>query len=311
MVRIFKNVFVSLGLLLVSVGFPCVSHATDFALPTSNDALIGDVQYISITSPDRTANVAQHFNLGLNAIVDANPGVGEGSTLPTGSTVKIATQFLLPPMARKGIVINLSEMRMYYYPKGKNVVMTFPIGIGKIGKTIPVAATSIVRKVVNPVWIPPADIRQFNKDQGIELPAVMEAGPDNPLGPYAIYLRIPTFLIHSTIFPESIGRRASFGCIRMNETDIKEFFPLVEPGTPVMIIDMPNKVGWAGNELYLEAHPPLIENDKAFNASNEWVTQAIEGALPSNHVTLVNWQLVSYLTAEPDGVPHVVAVQVN
>ncbi len=93
----------------------------------------------------------------------------------------------------------------------------------------------------------------------------MGPGPDNPLGPYAIYLRIPTYLIHSTIIPESIGRRASFGCIRMNENDIKQFFPLVTPGTPVAIIDMPNKVAWQDNKLILEAHPPLEERSSYAN----------------------------------------------
>ena len=215
------------------------AFASSFAIPSAGHTLIGNMQSTNATPNDTPTTLAQRYNLGLNAIVNANPGATEQSI--ANSYVNIPTEFLLPALPYKGIVINLAEMRMYYYPEGSgNQVMTFPIGIRKIGKTIPIQNTAITRKVVNPTWTPPADIRKYNRDQGIELPYKMEAGPDNPLGPYAIYLRIPTYLIHSTIFPESIGRRASFGCIRMNETDIKEFFPLVQPGTPVAIINVPN-----------------------------------------------------------------------
>src|SRR6185503_4423744 len=96
-----------------------------------------------------------------------------------------------------------------------------PIGIGKIGKTIPLAEAMITRKAKDPKWIPTDDIRQFNLSQGVVLPQVMPPGPENPLGSYAIYMSIPTYLIHSTIFPESVGKRASFGCIRMYQSDVE------------------------------------------------------------------------------------------
>lgn len=291
--------------------FACLSSqtfATAYPLP-SDGSIIGDVQYVSTSSGQTPVSIAQRYNLGVNAVVDANPGVAENSNFPGGMYLKVPTRHILPPLAHKGIVINLPEMRLYYYLSDSNEVLTFPIGIGKIGKTIPIKNTAITRKVVNPVWIPPEDIREFNRQQGIELPDVMPAGPDNPLGPYAIYLQIPTFLIHSTIFPESIGRRASFGCIRMNEGDIKQFFPLVQPGTPVAIIDMPSKVGWDGDHLYLEAHPALEEMAKSGNLNN--VVEQIQRSLPRGRVTLVNWQAVSYLTNQPDGVPHEIGFQVR
>src|SRR5437016_9011944 len=112
----------------------------------------------------------------------------------------------------------------------------------------------------NPTWVPTDDIRQFNLAQGIILPQVMPPGPDNPLGPYAIYMSIPTFLIHSTIFPESVGKRASFGCLRMYESDIKQFFPIVKKGVPVVIINSPLKVNWQQDKLYMEAYPTLEEH---------------------------------------------------
>lgn len=284
------------------------TFANSFAIPPGGNALIGDMQSTYAASNDTPTTLAQRYNLGLNAIVNANPGATEQSI--HNSYVKIPTEFLLPALPHRGIVINLAEMRMYYYPEGSNNVMTFPVGIGKVGKTIPIQNTAITRKVVNPVWIPPADIRKYNRDQGIELPYKMAAGPDNPLGPYAIYLRIPTYLIHSTIFPESIGRRASFGCIRMNEEDIKEFFPLVQPGTPVAIINMPDKVGWDNNRLFLEAHPPLEEHNQGQQASLDNMVTIVENSLPSRGVTLVDWQLAADILQQPDGVPHEIGVRV-
>ena len=308
MTRIFlRRVVQSIGVTILSLS--SVAHAANFSLPASNQALIGNVDHISAATGDTTITVAERYNLGLNAVMAANPGITTTTAFPVGSTVTVNKQFLLPPLPRKGIVVNLPEMRMYYYPEGSDQVMTFPVGIGKIGKIIPIMKTSIARKVTNPVWIPPADIRQYDREVlGINPPAVMPAGPDNPLGPYGIYLRIPTYLIHSTIFPESIGTRASFGCIRMNEADIKQFFPLVKPGTVVELIDMPNKIAWDGDELYLEAHPPL--EDRTYDGINGLV-QTITSNLPRNHVTLVNWQLVAYIEDQPDGIPHEIGVQLN
>ncbi|HSW93806.1 MAG TPA: L,D-transpeptidase family protein [Gammaproteobacteria bacterium] len=286
-------------------------QAKSFPLPEENHSLVGEVQYTTTEPGDTTTSVSERYNVGLNSIVEANSGVNERSVFVTGTPLKIGTRFMLPPGKRQGIVINLAEMRLYYYPPGTNEVMTFPVGIGRIGKTIPVRKTSIVRKTTNPTWTPPADIRKFDEEQGIKLPKVMAAGPDNPLGPYGIYLGIPTYLIHSTIFPESIGRRASFGCIRMNETDIRQFYPMVTPGTPVEIIDMPYKVAWNDNRLYLEAHAPLEERSNLEPSTLHGIVKSIEANLPHDQVVLVNWQLVAWLAEQPDGIPHAIAVRVG
>ncbi|MCE3239409.1 MAG: ynhG [Gammaproteobacteria bacterium] len=304
-----KSIF-SLLLFLFVLNFQ-PAFAREFMIPSEGNALIGNRSplYISATEGTTPTLLAQEYNLGLNAIIAANPGATDYNM--SGNTVRIPRAFLLPPLPRQGIVINLPEMRMYYYPENSADVMTFPIGIGKVGKTIPIENTRIARKVVNPVWTPTPDIRQYNREQGIELPHQMPAGPDNPLGSYAIYLRIPTYLIHSTIFPESIGRRASFGCIRMNESDIKEFFPLVRPGTAVSIINMPNKLGWNGKQLYLEAHPLLEEHSQPYQATLDNLVNTIEKMLPSTSVTLVNWQLVSHILRKPDGIPHEIGVRIS
>lgn len=283
--------------------------AKQYLLPHPGNDLVGGVKFANVTTHDTPATIAERFDIGLNAIVESNPGSTERRLSSTH--LRIPTAHILPPHPRTGIVINLPEMRMYYYPEGYESVMTFPIGIGKMGDSIPLKNTTVTRKKVNPTWIPGPRVRAYNEEQGVELPYAMGPGPDNPLGPYAIYLNIPSFLIHSTIFPESIGRRASFGCIRMNENDIKQFFPLVTPGTQVAIINMPYKVGWHGNKLYMEAHIPLEELRDEFNASLDGVVATVQDALPKDKPTMVDWQLVAHLAEHPDGIPHEIGSKVE
>ncbi len=287
-----------------------VAFATNYPIPPSNEALIGNVKYQSSTSGENVITVAKKYDLGFNALESSNPHLNMGRGFPTGSFVQLPTQHLLPDLGRRGIIINLPEMRMYYFPAGSNRVYTYPIGIGKIGKTIPIARTSITHKTKNPTWVPPEDIREFNLQQGVVLPSVMPPGPDNPLGPYAIYMRIPTYLIHSTIFPESIGRRASFGCIRMYENDIEAFFPTINSSIPVVIINSPIKVAWQNNRLYMEAHRPLQEHGTSFDTSSQGIVHIIDNS-SKNQVTLVDWQLVSYLAKERDGMPHDIGFKVS
>lgn len=299
----------AIGILLSVLMQPV--FAKTFTLPANNDTIIGESTYITSKSGETLTTIASHFDIGMNEITDANPGILPSAGLPSGLHIKIPTAFLLPNLPHNGIVINLPEMRMYYFPATqKDVVMTYPIGIGRVGKTIPLAHTYVVRKATNPVWIPPDDIRAFNEDQGVVLPNVMPAGPDNPLGPYAIYLGLPTYLIHSTIFPDSVGRRASFGCIRMHEEDIKDFFPTVASKTAVTIVDMPTKVGWAGSHLFIEAHQPLIEHTTEYQSTFDGMIGAIDKAT-QNRPTLVDWQLVSYLGEQRDGIPHDIGFTLN
>jgi L,D-transpeptidase ErfK/SrfK len=282
--------------------FTTPAYATTYVMPEPGSALLGTVGYKESEPGDTLLAIAQKNDLGVNAIEGANRGIPAQAMLRNGTHVQIPSSYLLPPIQRTGIVINLPEMRMYYYVNDKSV-KTYPIGIGRVGKTIPLTRTIVMRKVKNPVWIPPEDIRAFNEQQGVVLPRIMPAGPDNPLGPYAIYLNLPTYLIHSTIFPDSIGTRASFGCIRMHESDILDFYPIIEAGTEVTIVDMPTKVGWQGKTLLLEAHAPLEERSSEYSASYPGMVNSINYAI-SSHPTFVDWQLVEDLSQIRDGLPH-------
>lgn len=297
------KIFSCLSILLSAKAF-----AAAYTLPPANDAMIGSIQFTSVSMNENAASIGKNYDVGHNAIKDANPHLDFSQPLPYGAPLQIPTQHLLPNQPREGIVVNLAEMRIYYYPAGTHQVFTYPVGIGKIGKTIPITRAAITRKVKDPIWVPPQDIREFNLEQGIVLPKIMPAGPDNPLGPYAIYMTIPTYLIHSTIFPESVGKRASFGCLRMYESDIQDFFPSIQKGMPVAIINAPVKTGWHNNQLYVEAHQPLEEHNHEYNATLPGMIHEITNAT-ANSPTLVDWQLVDYLAKERDGIPHVVGVR--
>lgn len=294
---------------LVIALFSTSAWSSAYRLPSNQESLVGGMQKTVSKKGDSVINVAERYDIGFNAITSANPDIDPGYQFRPGTNLVIPTLHLLPSLPRTGIVINLPEMRLYYYPQGENGVLTYPIGIGKIGKTIPIKTTSIVRKQIDPSWHPTTSIREFNEKQGIILPKTMPAGPDNPLGRYAIYLTIPTYLIHSTIFPESVGKRASFGCTRMYESDIKDFFPSIEKNIPVVIINSPVKIGWQDNRLYMEAHKPLEEHNQASDNSLPGVVNLINTAT-QDQTTLIDWQLVAYLLKTRDGIPHEIGMKI-
>lgn len=293
--------FISATLMVIS----SQAFATAYTLPQENESVIGKVQTGFVRSGDAAADIAKTYDIGFNEIQNANPQIDMNHRFSSGKEVMIPTQHLLPNTPRKGIVINLPEMRMYYY--AGNEVLTYPIGIGKPGKTIPVTTSKVTYKKTNPFWYPPQDIREFNLAQGVILPRVLPPGPDNPLGTYAIYMSVPTYLIHSTIFPESVGRRASFGCIRMYENDIESFFPTVTKGIPIEILNAPVKLGWQNKSLFIEAHEPLEEYKDDPDATVSGMVHKIVQQTADKPV-LVDWQRVSFIAREKDGLPHQIGI---
>ncbi|HVE44004.1 MAG TPA: L,D-transpeptidase family protein [Gammaproteobacteria bacterium] len=286
------------------------TFATAYIVPPADQSLIGKPSYEAVSRDDTVTTIAKKYDLGHNAMMNANPQVDPLKAFKPDTLLQIPSQHLLPNQARVGIIVNLPEMRMYYYVPHTQTVYSYPVGIGKIGNTIPITEAVVTRKVKDPVWVPPDDIREFNLKQGVILPKIMPAGPDNPLGPYAIYTSIPTYLIHSTIFPESIGRRASFGCIRMYESDIQTFFPTIAKGIPVSIINTPIKSAWHKEKLYIEVYPPLEEHSNAFDASLAGSVHIVN-SLSKDQPVLVDWQGISYIAMERDGVPHDIGVRIE
>ncbi|MEW6584191.1 MAG: L,D-transpeptidase family protein [Nitrospirota bacterium] len=222
----------------------------------SDDAtLIGSVKSYALRKDESLIELARRFGIGYNEIVDANPGL-DPFVPGAGKSVTISTAWILPETARyEGIVINLSEMRLYYFPKGNPAgkVWTFPIGIGDEGTDTPVGTFKVVEKLIDPPWNVPESIRKEKP----ELPQIVPPGPENPLGSHALRLSSMSILIHGTNRPYAVGRRASHGCIRMYPEDIPELFRIVPKKTKVLIVKQPVKVGFLDGKTYIEVHKDI------------------------------------------------------
>jgi L,D-transpeptidase ErfK/SrfK len=255
------------GLLLLATNLPAL--ATSYSMPANpTDSLIGDPlanDFFTYASQDDTLlDIARRFDMGQIEILMLNPTVDRW--LPgQGTPVRLSNYRLLPDAPRQGLILNLPEYRMYYFPPTKTgtagIVKTFPHSIGRVDWNTPLGKTTIVDKVKNPTWTPPASIRAEHAAKGDILPPVWPAGPDNPLGLFALRLNIPGYLIHSTNKPFGVGMRVSHGCIRMYPEDIEGLFQEIAIGTSVNIVNQPIKVGWFEDTLYIEVHPTLAETE--------------------------------------------------
>lgn len=213
------------------------------------DDLVGAPATYTVQKGDSVSAVARRFDVGAVELLAANPEIA-GAKLRPGQVLTLPLQHIVPAGALPGIVINLAEMRLFYISLDGQV-KSFPISVGREGWATPTGTTSIILKRKNPAWTPPASIRAEDPS----LPAVVPAGPKNPLGRFALSLGWPGYLIHGTNAPSSIGKPASHGCIRMYPEDIEALFGQVEVGTPVVSVDAPVKLGRMGGDLYVEVTP--------------------------------------------------------
>lgn len=244
-----------------------VSHgawAVDYPLPPANSRLIGQNQWWTVQEGDRNLQaIARHFDTAAMLILEANDTLAPVYPKP-GTQVLIPSQMLLPDVPREGIVVNLAELRLYYFPPGQNQVQVYPLGIGQQGLETPEMTTRIGQKIPNPTWTPTAGIRARSLEKGIKLPPVVPAGPNNPLGRYALRLAYGNgeYLIHGTSAPDSVGLRVSSGCMRMNAADIQALFSQVKTGTPVRVINQPVKFAIEPDgKRYVEVHRPLTQDE--------------------------------------------------
>ncbi|MCX7114227.1 MAG: L,D-transpeptidase family protein [Proteobacteria bacterium] len=235
-------------------------EAHSFHLDGQN-SVIGRLASVPLQDGDTLLDLARHFGLGYQHITEANPNLDPWVPQQDARAI-LPLQFILPDAKRSGAVINLASMRLFYYPDGKQAMLsTWPIGIGKEGRSTPVGSMAIERKTEHPTWYVPDSIRRSHAQQGDPLPTVVPPGPDNPLGEYALYLNKPSYLIHGTNKPFSIGLRASNGCIRLYPEDIALAFREIPPRTSVRVVNQPYLLGWLDGQLYLEAHQPYEELD--------------------------------------------------
>ncbi len=239
-------------------------EARVFTLDREDQAVVGTPQIVYARHEDSFPQIARNYGLGYDELVAANPGIDPW--LPgEGQPILLPTQFVLPNAPRDGLVLNIASKRLFYFPPaaddGSRTVITYPVGIGRVGWETPLGEAEVVAKARDPHWWVPASVRREHEAMGDPLPSVVPPGPDNPLGRHVLQLDMPGYLIHGTNQPYGVGMRVSHGCVRLYPEDIEALFPMVAIGAPVTIVNQPYLAGWHQDELYFEAHEPLADDE--------------------------------------------------
>lgn len=302
---LFRWLIVLLILLILAYCSVRPLRAATFTLESD---VVGEITHYTVKEKDNLYEIARRHDIGIVELLSANPGIDPWMP-EVGTKLTITSTHVLPPGPRKGIVVNLSELRLFYFVDDRTV-MTFPIGIGRDGWETPIGTTKIVLKRKNPAWIPPTSIREENPD----LLEIVPAGPDNPLGAYALNIDWPGYVIHGTNRPYGIGKRSSHGCIRLYPEDIEALFKVADIGTKVTIIDTPYKLGWRGKDLFLEITPTQQQSDAIAKYRRPFpvsVPELYDAILEAAGDAEINWYEVEKTIERRDGVPTIINHQTD
>ncbi|MEA3242430.1 MAG: L,D-transpeptidase family protein [Pseudomonadota bacterium] len=308
-----KAAFLRRTLMLIAAAWAWQASAETLVLPPIDVDLVGNIRVTNARQEDTLLDIARRFDVGQDEIVLANPDVDRW--LPGADTqVVVPTRYILPRAERTGIVLNVPEMRLYYFPVSAPdqpaLVQTYPVSIGRMDWSTPVGTTKVSAKTRNPSWRPPKSIREEAEARGEPLPALIPPGPDNPLGNFALRLARPGYLIHSTNKPFGVGMRVTHGCVRMYPEDIEILFPEVPVGTPVQIADQPIKIGWLFDTLFIEVHPPLEEKKQEPAVLVESAMDLINAAWEQRPLVL-DGQALKKALQEQTGIPVPIAQSVR
>jgi L,D-transpeptidase ErfK/SrfK len=234
-----------------------------FVLTSAEQTVIGQPQIVFPGVEDTFSDLARTYGLGYDDLVAANPEIDPW--LPgEGTPVLLPTQYVLPNAPKRGVILNIATKRLFYFPPAGDgepqQVLTFPIGIGRVGWETPLGETTVIAKAKDPSWWVPASVRREHAEMGDPLPSLIPPGPDNPLGTRVLKLDMPGYLIHGTNQPYGVGMRVSHGCVRLYPENIEFLYELVEIGEVVKIMNEPFQIGRKDGVIYFEAHAPLEDD---------------------------------------------------
>ncbi|WP_297324467.1 L,D-transpeptidase family protein [Nitrosomonas sp.] len=274
-------------LIFATINFVVVSaiRAETWVLPPHDVDIFGQIRTTHASREETLLDIARQYDIGQIEILLANPTVDRW--LPEdGAKVVLPSRYIIPHADRKGLVLNLPEMRIYYFPEPvrgeKPMIITHPVGIGRMDWVTPLGVSKIVDKKKDPTWTPPKSLQMDRIANGEQpYPSVVPPGPTNPLGRHAMRLSIGggSYLIHGTIKPFGVGMRVSAGCVRMYPEDIEALFDKIPLGTQVQVVNQPIKVGWLLDSLFIELHPPLEEDEEKFANYKQMTINAINDFL--------------------------------
>lgn len=300
--RFLSTLGIGLGLFTLS----STACATVYPMPPGGEDVIGANLEVRAGDDDSILTIGDRYDIGMHEMLEANPHLGidpssANRRLPVGTPVTVPAQFVLPPF-REGIVINMPELRLYYFTPDGAEVYTYPVAMGRDAWRTPVAKTRVVSKEANPTWHVPKSIHKYILETtGENLPEYVKPGPKNPLGPYAMHLAVNGYLIHGTNLHGSVGRYVSSGCVRMHNEDVDELYHQVSIGTPVHIINYPDKIGWYNGQAYLESHVPIDMDVPSGHLS----PGSLEGAFGMAKIepASVDWNNAQIVVQEHLGMP--------
>lgn len=295
------------GLLEAFMLWPWPARADTWPLPPPKESIVGELEYTTAEEDDTLVDISRNHRLGYESLAMANPSVDRW--LPgEGTQVLLPRRYILPRAPREGIVVNIAEFRMYYYPRPdrkhpQRVVETYAISAGREDWPTPNVETFVRQKLKNPAWYPPLTIRREHRKDGHKLSSVVPPGPDNPLGPLAMKLGIPGgYFIHGSAKLFGIGMSVTHGCLRMYPDDMAWLFKTVPVGTKVRVINQPYKAAWKDGVLYFEAHPP-IDDDGVPQADLKAMKERLRLALMRHPGHGYDPEWLESLARDPRGVP--------
>ncbi|WP_245555238.1 L,D-transpeptidase family protein [Hahella ganghwensis] len=309
MLNAMKNIVIRrLSLLLaVSMSFVTIADAAEYPWQ-KGQSIIGEEKVLIAKREYTFVDLGEEYNFGFNELIQANPEVD--AWLPVaGDKIVLPGKFLLPDTPPEGIVINLPEYRLYYFSPEKKKVISYPIGIGTVDFPTPEMDTTVKMGLEKPTWYPPESVRkQRLKEYGEVLPASIPAGPDNPLGPFALLLDSNGYLIHGTNKGVGIGMRVSHGCIRLYNWDIEELVSITAKNTPVRIIKQPVKLAINGDQMWAEIHAE--EGDSITQRKRYFINALTRLNIPASRYDL-DAEAIERMIRQNTGIPSVVGVMIQ
>lgn len=269
--------------------------------PADPSTVVGAPKGYTFAKGDTLYDVARHLGLGINEVTDAYPDLDLWIP-PEGESVAFSTWWVLPESDDRGVVVNIPEMRLYYFPqsekRGPRTVITYPVGLGRDDWRTPTGKFKVTEKTVDPIWVIPDSIRdEHMRERGDPRKVIPGGDSANPLGHYRIRLSLPLYGIHGTNIPWGVGMQVSHGCIRLYPEDIERLFSIVAVGTPGEILYQPVKIGVRDGEIYVEAHQDI------YATGLDYMEAARSILRDKGWENLVDWGRLTEVLQRRSGVP--------
>ncbi len=287
-----ETLYILFLLLLVGIPHICLSA----------DIIVGDELVYTVQRGDNLSLISAKLGVSIDRINKDN-NIDSKTKLRTGQKIRVNTMKIVPQKIDDGIVVNIPDRMLYYFEKG-GIKEAFPVALGMPswrGKTTwrtPIGKFKVTGKRKDPTWHVPPSISEKMALEGKHVEDVVPPGPDNPLGRYALYTSISGIIIHETIWPTSIYRYRSHGCIRVIPENMERFFNTIKINTIGEIIYYPVKLAVTKDKkIMLEVHRDIYGYKKDLK---EEAKILIEGRGISG---LVDWQKIDSVISEQAGTP--------